>query len=96
MIFPNSDTIDKSKKADRMTISILVPVLVGMVLLVGHVDPAIYETQSVTISTDAGVVTCQLYTQQQVIWDRAVSAPPGMSIETADAFCRQEGERRKG
>jgi hypothetical protein len=50
----------------------------------------------VKVSTPQGVVTCQLYKHDRVIWDRAISRPETMSVATADAVCVAEGKRRAG
>lgn len=57
------------------------------------INPKDYETTPVVVQSAAGPVTCQLYTHDQVTWDRAVSRPGNMSVETADNLCRQEGYR---
>lgn len=48
----------------------------------------------VTLETDQGPVTCQLYTEDQVTWDQATAHPQTMTKATADELCRQEGFRR--
>lgn len=58
-------------------------------------DPKQYETTPVTVQTAAGPVVCQLYTKDMVRWDRAISRPDSMSVETADAICLEEGRRQK-
>lgn len=67
--------------------------LLSTLALTGCIDPANYRTDPVQVSTKQGVVVCQLYTTQTVLWDEAISAPPGMSIEAADAICKAEGRR---
>ena len=57
-------------------------------------DPRNFETDPVRLETPKGTVTCQLYTDQTVVWDRAIAAPPGMSIQEADSICVEEGYRR--
>ena len=71
--------------------SLFVPVLAG---LAACVSPESYESDPVEIDTPAGVVTCQLYTRDLVIWDRAIDRPDSMSVSTADAICVNEGQRR--
>ena len=72
------------------------PVLGCMAAMVlsGCVDPADYETTPVQVKSSKGVVTCQLYRHRQVIWDEAISVPPGMSIKEGDQICINEGLRR--
>lgn len=68
----------------------------AIITLSGCIDLKSYETAPVSVSTPQGVVTCQLYTANQVLWDEAIRVPKGMSINTGDAICRAEGNRRKG
>ncbi|AUH32714.1 hypothetical protein [Paracoccus tegillarcae] len=56
-------------------------------------NPRDYETTPVVVETAAGPVTCQLYTKEQVTWDRATARPNSMDVETADNVCRAEGQR---
>ncbi len=57
--------------------------------------PEDLETAPVKVQTPQGVVTCQLYRQDRVTWDRAIDFPATkMSVPQADAYCRQEGQRR--
>ncbi|MFV0302039.1 MAG: hypothetical protein ACK5IP_14395 [Paracoccus sp. (in: a-proteobacteria)] len=71
-------------------------VIASAVLLLAacSLDPHDYETTPVVVQTAAGPVTCQLYTHEQVTWDRAISRPNSMDVETADNLCRQEGTRQ--
>ena len=72
------------------------PVMIASVVLLFAacaLDPREYETAPVTVQTAAGPVTCQLYTHEQVVWDRAIGRPDSMDVETADALCRNEGRR---
>ena len=63
--------------------------------LVGcDLSPEAYESDPVKVQTRAGIVTCQLYTRELVVWDRAIDRPDGMSVATADAICVDEGKRR--
>ena len=74
-----------------------IPVLgcVAVAVLAGcSVDPVKYETTPVKLSTPKGAVICQLYTPRQVIWDEAISIPPGMTIVEGDQLCKNEGLRR--
>ena len=63
-------------------------------VLAGCVDPADYETAPVKVETAKGTVVCQLYRKRQVIWDEAISIPPGMTIAEGDRVCVEEGLRR--
>ncbi|WP_170424797.1 hypothetical protein [Ruegeria arenilitoris] len=57
--------------------------------------PEDLETTPVKVQTPKGEVTCQLYRQDRVTWDRAINFPATkMSVPEADAYCRQEGQRR--
>lgn len=58
-------------------------------------DPRDYESPPVKLDTPDGTVTCQLYTRERVIWDRAIDHPPSMSLARADEYCQAEGHRQK-
>jgi hypothetical protein len=62
-------------------------------VLSGCLDPKSMETAPVQVSTAQGVVTCQLYRRDRVLWDRAIHRPDAMSVATADQICQAEGER---
>ena len=64
--------------------------------LSGCISPEDFETTPVEVSTAQGIVTCQLYKHDRVIWDRAIHRPETMSVATADAVCVAEGKRRAG
>lgn len=57
-------------------------------------DPREHETEPVLVNTPKGIVTCQLYTRDTIVWDRAIDIPQNMSIREGDEVCRQEGIRR--
>ena len=59
-------------------------------------NPEDYETAPVQVTTDRGIVTCQLYTRERVIWDRSIHRPETMSVEAADDVCVSEGKRLAG
>ena len=59
------------------------------------INPVNYETTPVQIQTPQGTVVCQLYTKERVLWDRAIGVPAGMSVETGDTICKNEGIRLK-
>ncbi len=69
--------------------------LAATVFLAGCLDKASFATTPVQVKTPKGVVTCQLYTHEKVLWDEAISAPNGMTIEEADQICIMEGYRVK-
>lgn len=69
--------------------------LMGMALTAGCLDPQSFETAPVSLQTDRGVVVCQLYTKDRVLWDRAVDRPDGMSVREADDICRAYGKSQK-
>ncbi|KUJ86119.1 hypothetical protein AVO45_03910 [Ruegeria marisrubri] len=58
------------------------------------ISPESMETDPVLVETSQGIVTCQLYTQSRVLWDRAIDRPESMSVQEADEVCRNEGYRR--
>lgn len=77
----------------RFKLLALTPFAAG--ILAGCVaSPEAYETPPVDLKTPKGVVTCQLYTDEIVLWDRAIRWPRTISAEEADAYCKEEGRRR--
>ena len=58
-------------------------------------DPRMYETEPVEVPVSRGVVTCQLYTQEMVYWDRAIDWPKEMRSFEADEICKDEGWKWK-
>ena len=58
--------------------------------LTGCIDPANYATTPVSVTTETGNVVCQLYRTNNVLWDEAISIPPGMSISTGDSICKNK------
>lgn len=60
------------------------------------IDPKDWEMEPVTVDTPQGPVVCQLYSENIVRWDRAIDRPEDMSVETADAYCHNEGMKQKG
>ncbi|WBU56895.1 hypothetical protein [Paracoccus sediminicola] len=76
------------------TCKISIAAVAAAVLVAGcDITPTNFETTPVRVDTKQGPVICQLYTQAQVAWDRAVDRPESMDVETADEICRTEGER---
>lgn len=61
--------------------------------LTGCLDPKDMETEPVRVQTPSGIVTCQLYRRDRVLWDRAIHRPETMSVDEADQICREEGQR---
>ncbi|QFT72908.1 MULTISPECIES: hypothetical protein [unclassified Ruegeria] len=81
-------------KAPRFKTLLLLPV-VAIVTTACIPTPEELETTPVKVQTPKGVVTCQLYRHDRVTWDRAIDFPASkMSVPEADAYCRQEGQRR--
>jgi uncharacterized lipoprotein YbaY len=68
--------------------------LFAALLAAGCVDPKAYESAPVTVQSSKGPVVCQLYTEDQVLWDRAIDMPKGLSVKEADNLCIAEGQRR--
>ena len=80
-----------------MTKTMLGLALVSVTTLVGcadGLDKASYATTPVQVETDQGVVTCQLYREDLVLWDEAISKPSSMTIAEADAICQNEGYKQ--
>lgn len=70
--------------------------MLGLSLLAGCVSPPYaYETKPVKIASAKGDVTCQFYTTDYVVWDRAIDLPASMTVAEADAICFEAGKRRK-
>jgi hypothetical protein len=65
-------------------------------LVSGCVDPKAFESDPVKVKTNKGVVTCQLYTKDEVLWDRAVDFPKSMTVLAADKVCVAEGHKQRG
>ncbi|MEX0348632.1 MAG: hypothetical protein AB3N15_04335 [Paracoccaceae bacterium] len=66
------------------------------VILSGCVpSPENYETTPVQVQSAKGIVTCQLYSKDLVVWDRAIDRPNNMGVQEADDICREEGRREK-
>ncbi|WP_317056752.1 hypothetical protein [Roseovarius rhodophyticola] len=69
---------------------------ISAIVLAGcSVDPRNFETTPVQVKTAKGIVTCQLYTKERVLWDRAIDRPDNMSVREADDVCRAEGIRQQ-
>ena len=58
-----------------------------------NITPQDYETPPVLAESAMGPVICQIYTHEQVTWDRSIDRPDKMGVETADNLCRAEGQR---
>ena len=72
---------------------LLLPVVISLAACIP--SPEDLETEPVKVQTPKGQVTCQLYRHDRVTWDRAINFPADkMSVPEADAYCRQEGQRR--
>ncbi|MBO9453939.1 hypothetical protein J7376_04205 [Paracoccus sp. R12_1] len=73
-----------------------ITIVFAALLALGACSPKQYESEPVTLDTAQGPVVCQLYTKSLVQWDRSISRPDAMSVETADALCAKEGQRQQG
>jgi hypothetical protein len=84
---------DLTKKTLITKAVVMLPVLAALTACIP--SPEDLETTPVQVNTPQGVVTCQLYRHDRVTWDRAIDFPATkMSVKQADAYCRQEGQRR--
>lgn len=81
------------KKVFHMKIKLAMLAVAAGLVSACSIEPENFETKPVIVTTAAGDVTCQLYTYERVTWDRSVSRPGNMSVETADTICRNEGAR---
>jgi PBP1b-binding outer membrane lipoprotein LpoB len=70
-------------------------IAIAFVLSGCSINPVDYETDPVQVASPKGTVTCQLYKKDQVVWDRAISVPAGMSVTAGDNICKEEGLRLK-
>lgn len=70
------------------------PILLLPLALSACVTERTFESVPIEVTTDRGVVTCQLYGQNQVVLDRALSHPAAMTSAEAHRACREEGGRR--
>ncbi|MFV0410595.1 MAG: hypothetical protein ACK5LJ_13170 [Paracoccus sp. (in: a-proteobacteria)] len=57
------------------------------------ISPKDFESTPVLADSPMGPVTCQIYTREQVTWDRSIGRPANMDVNTADNLCRAEGQR---
>ncbi len=86
------DELRTKMKLGSTKTTLLLPILAGLSACVP--SPEKLESEPVTVQTPKGAVTCQLYTRNTVIWDRAIDFPATkMSVAEADAYCKQEGQR---
>ena len=69
--------------------------LIG-VLSITACSPRFYETAPVVVNSAQGPVICQLYTKEEVLWDRSISRPENMSVTMADTICIKEGYKLRG
>lgn len=65
----------------------------ALVLSACAITPEQYETPPILADSPMGPVTCQIYTHEQVTWDRSINRPGAMDVKTADNLCRAEGDR---
>lgn len=65
------------------------------ILALSACTPKDYESAPVTLETPQGPVVCQLYTKSMLDWDRSITRPNTMSVETADSLCKAEGRRQQ-
>ncbi len=80
-------------KATLVSKILLMPLVASLAACIP--SPEDLETTPVKVQTPQGEVTCQLYRHDRVTWDRAINFPADkMSVPDADAYCRQEGQRR--
>lgn len=80
-------------KLEVAKFALVLPVLAALSACIP--SPEELESTPVEVNTPKGVVTCQLYRPDRVVWDRAINFPATkMSVPEADAYCKQEGQRR--
>ena len=54
-----------------------------------------HGTIPIRLKTPEGLVVCQLYALDLIMWDTSITRPKSMSKETADKICVAEGARLK-
>lgn len=57
------------------------------------VTPEQFESEPVIVNSPQGPITCQLYTKNDLSWDRSIDHPGTLSVKAADTYCRNEGAR---
>lgn len=75
--------------------------MIKILMLVGFLgitacSPRFYETAPVVVNSAEGPVICQLYTKEEVLWDRSISRPENMTVTMADTLCVKEGYNLRG
>lgn len=78
-----------------MTKTMWLPIVAAMALSGCDLDPRNYETPPVSVQTSRGLVVCQLYTPERIVWDRAIDYPANLTVKEADGICLAEGKRQK-
>jgi hypothetical protein len=77
----------------RMVARLLLTAAAAGLLSACAIDPRNLESTPVEIPSRKGPVTCQLYTKETTVWDRAIDRPDAMGVEEADMICREAGRR---
>ncbi|MDB3921166.1 hypothetical protein OAO92_02220 [Paracoccaceae bacterium] len=62
-------------------------------IITGCVNKKEHETTPIRLNTPEGLVACQLYALDLIMWDTSITRPKSMSKETADKICIAEGAR---
>ncbi len=57
------------------------------------VPEGMMESDPVTVPTNYGNITCQLYSKDINWWDRSISYPRGMTQQSADQLCFEVGTK---
>lgn len=63
--------------------------------ITGYANKKEHETTPIRLKTPEGLVVCQLYALDLIMWDTSITRPKSMSKETADKICVAEGARLK-
>ncbi|MDB2598239.1 hypothetical protein N9Y08_02690 [Paracoccaceae bacterium] len=63
--------------------------------ITGCANKQAHETTPIRLKTPEGLVVCQLYALDLIMWDTSITRPKSMSKETADKICVAEGARLK-
>jgi len=65
----------------------------ALFIITGCANKKEHETTPIRLNTPEGLVVCQLYALDLIMWDTSITRPKSMSKETADKICIAEGVR---
>ena len=65
----------------------------ALFIITGCANKKEHETTPIRLSTPEGLVVCQLYSLDLIMWDTSITWPKSISKETADKIRIAEGAR---